>query len=205
MKKLFVFLFIWIWLIPAPAQVISDKELSSLVEIVKLLRNPSEENFNKALDLLKADGSWISMSETGKLQNSECKPNNRIPGFKLNRILNAAEKERKYVSTKTDMLNGEDSRYNYSLFERSLKKGKSATYHLKKRDGKQTIVLVPYVKKKGSLSVLIDGKKPTTTESEDGTVTCTFYATGMEFSLNVANKSGSVLPFVILNYNSRKK
>lgn len=184
---------------------IKDKELASLVEVVKGLRHSTEASYKKALQALTADDHWVTMSETGNLQKTECKPQAKTPSFKLNRILYAAEKERKYVSTKTEMLNGEDRRYNYSLFERILKKGKSATYHLKKRNGKQTIVLVPHVAKKGSLGVLIDGKKPTTTEDEDGTLTCTFNATGKEFALTITNKSGSALSFVILNHNSRKK
>ena len=184
---------------------IKDKELASLVEVVNMLRPSTEASFNKAKQALMADDKWVTMSETGDLQDAECKPQDKTPSFKLNRILCAAEKERKYVSTKTDMLNGEDSRYNYSLYERTLKKGKSATYRLKKREGRQTFVLVPFEKKKGSLQVLINGKKPTTTEGEDGTVMCTFNATGKELVLTVTNKSGAALPFIILNHNSRKK
>lgn len=189
----------------AQSAVVEDKELARLVDVVKMLRNADEANFNKAQEVLKADQLWVAMSETGGLQETECKPSEKMPTFKLNRILYAAEKARKYVSAKSEMLNGEDSRYDYSLFERSLKKGKSATYRLKKRVGKQTFVLIPYVKKKGSLSVMIAGKKPATVECEDGTVVCTFNATGKELAMTVTNKSGAALPFVILNHNSRKK
>ncbi len=184
---------------------IEDKELASLVDMVKMLRNPTESNFNQVKKLLKADERWTPMNETGKLQSTECKASEGIPGFKLNRIMYSVTKEQKRVSTPGSMLNGEDSRYNYSLYERSLKKGKSATYKLRKRDGKQTFVLVPYVGKKGSLSVLVDGKKRVTTEQEDGTLVCSFDSTGKEISLSVTNRSGAALSFVIINHNSRKK
>lgn len=184
---------------------IEDKELASLVEMVKILRNPTESNYNQVKKLLKADERWTSMNETGKLQSTECKASEGITGFKLNRILYSVVKEQKRVSTPGSMLSGEDSRYNYSLYERSLKKGKSATYKLRKRYGKQTFVLVPYVEKKGSLSVFVDGKKPVTIEQEDGTLVCSFDSTGKEISLSVTNKSGAALSFVIINHNSRKK
>lgn len=182
-----------------------DKELSALVDVVKILRYPSESNFNKAAKLLKADEKWTPMNETGKIKATECKASENIQTFKLNRILTSVMKEQKRVSTTGTMLNGEDSRYKYSLYERSLKKGKSATYKLKKRYGKQTFVLVPFTKNEGSLGVLVDGKKPITTEQEDGTLICSFDSSGKEISLTVTNKSGVALSFVLLNHNSRKE
>lgn len=184
---------------------IEDKELESLVKVSKMLRNQSKANYNKAKLILKADEKWTPMNETGDLQATECKPTEMTSTFKLNRLLNRITKEKKRVSTNGSMLNGEDSRYHYSLYERSLKKGMSATYQLRNRSGKQTLVLVPFVKKKGSLSILVDGEKPNITEDADGTVICTFNATGNEISITVTNKSGAALPFVLLNHNSRKK
>lgn len=184
---------------------IEDKELESLVKVSKMLRNQSKANYNKAKLLLKADEKWTPMNETGDLQATECKPSEMTSTFKLNRLLNRITKEKKRVSTNGTMLNGEDSRYHYSLYERSLKKGMSATYQLRNRSGKQTLVLVPFVKKKGSLSIFVDGEKPNITEDADGTVICTFNAAGNEISITVTNKSGAALPFVILNHNSRKK
>ena len=189
----------------AQSMCIEDKELASLTDMVKILRNPTESNFTKVKKLLEVDEKWTPMNETGVLKATECKPSDKIPTFKLNRILTTVAKKQKRVSTTGSMLNGEDSRYNYSLYERSLKKGKSATYNLKNRLGKQTFVLVPYENKKGSLSVLVDGKKPRTIEQEDGTLICSFDSTGKEISLSVTNKSGASLSFVLLNHNSRKK
>lgn len=203
-----VFALIWLASITGSAQKlkIEDKELASLVEVVELLRVPSEANFNKAKQLLAADDKWTPMSETGKLQDTECKPSDKAPGFKLNRLLTSVGKERKYVATPGSMLNGEDERFRYSLYERSLKRGKAATYKLKKRYGKQTLVLVPFVRKKGCLTVMVDGKKTTCTEDTDGSLLCTFsYMTQKELVLTVANNSGKALSFVIINHNSRQK
>lgn len=206
MKKNILFLMCMIAQVcAAQSLVIKDKELASLVDVVKTLRNPSKDYFNQATQKLQADDKWTSMNETGDLQPTECKPSEKIPSFKLNRILTNVAKTQKRVSTTGTMLNGEDARYNYSLYERSLKKGKSATYMLRKRSGKQTFVLVPYIKKRGRLSVLVNGKVPVTTEQEDGTVLCSFDSQEKDISLTVVNKSGSALSFVILNHNSREK
>lgn len=182
-----------------------DNELASLVEIVKILRVPSQANFSKVKQLLKADEKWTPMNETGKLQVTECKPSEKTPSFRLNRLLTSIANEKKRVITTGTMLNGEDSRYNYSLYERSLKKGKSATYKLRNRSGKQTLVIVPFIKMKGSLTILVDGKKPSITEDQDGTVVCTFNSSEKEISFTVTNNSGAALSFVLLNHNSRKK
>ena len=206
MNKIYLIACVLCWVVSSYAQDVKmDKELSSLVDVVKILRNPSESNYNKATKLLKADEKWTPMNETGDLKATECKASENTATFKLNRILTSVMKEQKRVSTTGTMLNGEDSRYNYSLYERSLKKGKSATYKLKNRCGTQTFVLVPYTKRKGGLSILVDGKKPAMTEQEDGTLICSFYSSGKEISLAVTNKSGTALSFVLLNHNSRKK
>lgn len=203
MKKLVLLCLVFCAMTAFAQKVEMDKELTSLVDAVKILRTPGEGSYNRAKQLLMADTKWTPMNETGDLQPTECRPS-ETPGFKLNRMMTSIGKERKHVVTKSDMLNGEDARYSYSLYERSLKKGKSATYSLKNRKGKQTIVLVPYSEKKGSLTLKVNGKKPTVAEQEDGTLVCAFNATGKELSLSVSNQSGAPLSFVILNYNSRK-
>ena len=83
-----------------------DKELTSLVDAVKILRTPGEGSYNKAKQLLMADTKWTPMNETGDLQPTECRPS-ETPGFKLNRMMTSIGKERKHVVTKSDMLNGE--------------------------------------------------------------------------------------------------
>lgn len=185
---------------------IVNHELAALVDVVRLLRIQNQENFDKAAKYLKEDRLWTAMSETGKLQDTECKPADKVPGFKLNRILSGVSRERKYVSAKGEMLNGEDGRYDYSLYERSLKKKRKATYTLKKRSGKQTFVVVPFFAQKGSLAVSINGKKLSSTqEDKDGTIICSFVPSGQNISVTIANKSNNHLSFVVINHNSRKK
>lgn len=189
----------------AQNNVIQDQELASLVDVVKLLRVQNEKNYNEATKILKADNKWTPMNETGKLKDTECKPSKKTPNFKLNRILTSVARERKYISAKGEMLNGEDERYHYSLYERSLKKKSEATYRLRNRSGKQVFVIVPFNKQKGSLSVMVNGENLSSTkEAEDGTLICNFIANGSEIYLTVKNLSTNPLAFVIINHNSRK-
>lgn len=185
---------------------IQDKELASLVGVAKMLRVQNEANFEKAKQILKADDKWTPMSETGDVRDTECKPVDKALGFKLNRILTSVARERKYVSTKGEMLNGEDERYNYSLYERSLKKKSEATYTLKNRHGKQTIIIVPFNAQKGNLTVRINGKRLSSAkELDDGIIICGFSVKNKDITLTVSNKSTEPLSFVIINHNSRKK
>ena len=120
----------------AVAQHIVDEELQSLVAVVKMLRNSNENAFNQVSQLLASDEKWTPMSELGVRQSTECLPVDRVAGFKLNRILSKVEGNRKFVYTHGDMLNGEDERYNYSLYERSVKAGQKVSYRLKLNTGK---------------------------------------------------------------------
>lgn len=190
---------------------IEDKELTVLVDVVGMLRKSTEEGFNKASRILSDDVKWIPMYETGRVREDlECKASEKVPGFKLNRILTKAYESRKYVSTHGDMVNGEDARYDYSLYERTIKPMAQVDYHLTGREGKQVFIVIPYNRsalleatircagKKWSGKVIDDGtsiiKWETDTPSGD-----------MEFVLSVTNGSDSPQSFVIINHNTRRK
>lgn len=195
------------------AQSINDKELQSLIGVVKMLRVSDEPTFNKATRILVADTKWTSMSELGIKQKSECFPVDKVPGFKLNRILSKAEGSRKYVYTHGDMLNGEDERYNYSLYERSVKAGQEVTYKMKGREGAQVFVLVPFMEEASQLSgyiTLDDGRQIMfETEKQDKGILVAYCESSMltrDKLFSVTVKNGSLLnqSFVIINHNTRK-
>lgn len=206
--KLIILLSTVVLICTAQDSNLRDKELLSLMDLVKTLRSGNEKAYNKAVAALRADKNWTTMNETGNLQKSECRPSDNVPGFKLNRILVNAERNRKHVSTHGDMLNGEDSRFHYSLYERSLKKGGKATYTLRGRSGVQTFILVPFLPQKGCLTATINGKVYKQDQS-DGTMICpvssNMIKSDEKVTITVENKSGGPLAFAIINHNSRKK
>lgn len=191
--------------------VSDDRELAALVDIVKMLRESNETNFRKATDILTSDMKWTPMDETGAVRDGvECKASENVPRFKLNRILSRVDGSRKYVSTHGDMVNGEDTRYDYSLYERALKPKAKVEYALKGREGRQTFIVVPYnTTAKLDVSIVINGKKIVGQSDADGTVVVNvdknLPVKTDKLNLSVTNRTNAPQSFVIINHNTRKK
>lgn len=206
MKRILLLLVSVVWCSVIFAAPPDDKELALLVDVVKMLRSALETDYAKASQILSFDVRWTPMNETGAVRPQECKPSDKVAGFKLNRILSKADRGRKYVSTHGDMINGEDARYDYSLYERALKAKSKAEYVLKGRKGKQTFVIIPYqASAVRQLAVKATGQSvQTSRDDKDGLITVTCVASGNEVKLTVENRSSQPQSFVILNHNSRK-
>ena len=210
MKKILSFIVVLAFGVATPSFAQSDGELASLIEVVRMLRETNETNFTRAISILSADIKWTPMNETGAVRPQECRPADKVKGFRLNRILSKAESNRKYVSTHGDMVNGENASFDYSLYERTLKAHSKAEYRLRGRLGRQTFVVVPYhIDAVSSFSVSVSGKKTSTVvDSQKGTISISFNADKSKddaLVLVVGNNSSVPQPFVIINHNSRKQ
>lgn len=213
MKKLFIILFAALCATTSMAQqarpqtAIEDKELSFLVDVVRMLRTSSMANYNKALEKLKGDRQWTQMDETNVERPGRCLVG-RDASFRLNVIMKKVDEARQYVATQGNMLNGEDERYNYSLFELAVEAGKSVSFVLKKRSGRQTFVVVPFHKKDAKLEASVSLRHTQTTQA-DGTIV--FHCEGTDLgadgamAITITNRSGKDQAFVLLNHNSRKQ
>ena len=187
------------------AQEFKDKELASLVNVVKMLRAQNEATYNKALQILKSDQKWTSMNETGALQPNECQHSDKVSKFKLNGLLTKVERGRKYVTTHGDMLNGEDERYNYSLFERTVKAGKTVSFKLKGREGRQAFVIVPFANDKSVLTCSSSiGKFVWSSEAFIAEIDMLLVKEQI-ITLKIKNETKENQAFVILNHNTRKQ
>lgn len=192
------------------AQGIDDRELHRLVEEVRLLRSADESVYEDVFRRMEADLSWTPMNETGPLQSSECPPSDRIGRFRLNRILSRADAGRKYVSAHGNMLNGEDARYNYSLYERSVKGNAEVSYRFKGREGNQTFVLVPFEPGNALSAVVeVEGMEPVPF-TVDGDVLVAEFSSGelsrdRVLTITVTNGSPAGLSFVLLNHNAGRR
>ena len=142
------------------------------------------------------------MDEVGIDKTVECKVSDRVPGFKLNSAMTNAENIERYQTTTGNHLNGADSRYNYSLIEKTLKAGKSASFSLPKRWGKQTLIIIPFSGENAKLSAsAVSGDQIfVTTPMGNGAIALK----GKPITLIVTNGSLSNISYVILNHNSRK-
>lgn len=193
------------------AQSAAEDDLASLVGIVKMLRTQNEANYGRAAQMLGGNACWTPMTEINRLQEGECRPADNVPGFKLNRLLSKVDADRKYVSTHGDMLNGEDERYNYSLYERAVKSGAEVIYTLQGREGEQVFVIVPFVGEKSGLSASleIEGYEPAAFSETDGTLRAECRSVRLtrdqKVRIVVKNGSDSDRSFVLINHNTRKR
>lgn len=184
-----------------------DAELNRLTDIVKSLQSGGEKAYNAAVQKLAANKNWTPMDEIGFDRNIECKASERVPGFKLNSVLTNAENKERYQTTTGNHINGADSRFNYSLFEKTLKPGKTAVFSLPERWGEQTIIILPYQGETAKVSAAASSgtNNFTVTSIGNGAVKLTGKAVkGQPLTLKVSNGSEGNISYVILNHNSRK-
>lgn len=181
-----------------------DAELNTLTDLVKSLKAGGEKAYKAAVAALAADKYWTPMDELGIVREAECKASERTPGFRLNSALTNAENKERYQTTTANHLNGADSRYAYSLFEKTLKAGASASYELPGRWGQQTFILIPY---SGGISadVSSDGVRFSSSPMGDGALRFSGNAVkDKPVKVEVRNSSSSNVSYVLINYNSRK-
>lgn len=182
-------------------------ELNFLTDIVKSLQKGGESAYKSAVAKLAKDKEWTPMDELGIAAGVECKASQRVPGFRLNSVLTNAENAQRYETTTGNHLNGADSRYNYSLFEKTLKAGAEVNYSLPGRWGDQTFIVIPF---SGN-----DSKLMGTIRCKGNDFQCTTLGHGiLRFSgsaikgqpveIKLKNGSENHISYVIINYNSRK-
>lgn len=191
---------------------IEDKEFSSLINAVKLLHNPNAENCNRAKQILMDDVKWTLMDELKDQNNAECILTRKMKRFNLTSIINGVLSERYgKADVPGHFLNGEDSRYNYSLIEKGIKAKKKAKYTFKGRVGKQDFVIIPCDPQSTKLSIKFS--KGTTTlktvqkKDSDGIIYLHIDSKlkGSEsITMEIENKSEGNVAIAILNHNTRK-
>ncbi len=203
MKKYILILFIAISIFSLKAQ---NDELTRLTDIVKSLQTGGERAYKDAIAALSTDKLWTPMDELGIDRSVECRASERVPGFRLNSALTNAESKERYQTSTGNHLNGADIRYNYSLFEKTLKANKSATFSLPQRWGEQVVIIIPF-NPQSKIEATANGGDNNfiATSSGNGSLKLTgSVVKGNPLNLTVTNKSGENISYVILNYNSRK-
>ena len=178
----------------------NDKELNSLVTMVKNLRQAGvaeqKQAFNNTFQSLVADTAWTPMNELRDKNGAECPHSDKsLPRFRLNRMLSKAEQVHQGVAVATNgFMNGQDPRFNYSLYEKSVMAGKRVSYTFSGREGRQVFVVVPY-------------KTSSSQRLSDGTLVleCTeSINTKTPLTLEISNEGSEGMAMVILNHNTRQ-
>lgn len=183
-----------------------DAELNKLAGLVTSLRTGGEKAYKQAVAQLSSDAKWTPMDELIYNSEAECKASDRVKGFKLNSILSNAENAKRLQTTTASHLNGADSRFNYSLIEKTIKAGKSATYILPQRWGKQVILVIPFTFKSPGLKAKATsaGKDMEIHPFSSGVRIEGNAKKGSPLKLTISNLGSDNISYVIINYNSRK-
>ncbi|MDE6277053.1 MAG: hypothetical protein K2M06_02995 [Muribaculaceae bacterium] len=205
MKRLAFVVCIIFSCIAASAQ---DATLTAMMDAVRSLKSGGQKAFEAAAEKLGADKSWTPMNELKAADpKAECRASDRVAGFRLNKLLAAAEQKRRFETSTGNMLNGENPHFNYSLYERGVKAGSTLEYTLKGRSGSQCIVIMPYdgLKSAGlDVSVSAGGKVMTKTIEKDAYIFTGSVAEGQTVKIRVANGTDKPRSLAIFNFNSRK-
>lgn len=183
--------------------VAQDAELNRLVDIVTSLKSGGVSAFDKAVKSLAGDDLWTQLDEAVD-RKAECPVSDVKERFGLNSALNNARSADRHQTSTGNHLNGADMRYNYSLYEKTLKAKSTATFNLAGRWGEQVVLIIPYDGAASCISATAnDGMM--VSDIGDGRIRITGSVNrGEALSLKVTNGSDANVSYVIINYNSRK-
>lgn len=129
----------------------------------------------------------------------------------INRLAGDVKNNKVVAYSQKTLLDGSDSRYRYSLFEKGIKAKQTAKYtELKGRSGDQIFLVVPY-KTTQQYTAIICGKKRIMPTYKDKNTGVSYFVVdakdcpdkGGSFIIQVENKEASNASFVFINYNSR--
>lgn len=205
--------------IPAFSQVSLDKQAETvtqkLLDAVLLLRNGDVNSWNTAQDELEKRLSQFTLMNELQDRSNDCPlVSSQVKTFGVNRIVMGLKKGQRVQMSGPELLDGADVRFNYSLFEKAIKKGCTATYSLSGRNGKQVFLIVPHSSRQVYTTELIreDGSQITPSGKDANGVTYYLIDTddgpkaGENLYLKITNKdSDNNASFVVINHNYRDK
>ena len=148
-KVVSVILFGLLAVVPAAAQSVldnlADSETAKLRDAVLLLRSNSRKNWDKAQNVLSSRINAITLMDELKDASNDCVlVGSQVQSLGVNRMINELKRGRRVQNTGKDLLDGADPRFKYSIYEKGVKKGRTATYTMTGRSGEQVFLIVPY-------------------------------------------------------------
>jgi hypothetical protein len=187
-----------------------EPKMQNLLKAVMLLRNKTPENIDKSQDVLSKQIKDFTLMDELKDNKNDCiiTGSNR---FCVNVIVNELKRGRRVQASDKEMLSGENPHFQYSLYEKGVKKNATSTYTLSGRSGQQCFVIVPYSRKQNySTELRIGSKAVSHPDRDENGITYYIISTkdgpkpGENITLKITNKDrDSDSSFVIINHNYR--
>lgn len=198
-----------LFLLPQSSMAQNDvpKAMATIVERCKLLRSPN--NQAKVSREFLYDTSWTLMDEIDVDKKGECTLKDKVSTFGINEMgYRIAKRQGGVTQAGGRFRNGQDSRYNYSFIEVTIKKGMSVNYQITGRHGIQQFAIVPYQNTTTfSTSVTQGNQSIGFAQTKDGVCYIKLKKAVKKddvFRLSIKNNSGKNMAFVIVNYNPWK-
>lgn len=203
--------------VPVAAQSVLDNpaetETAKLREAVLLLRSNNRNHWNKAHNILSTRINMITLMDELKDASNDCAlVGTQVQSLGINRMINELKRGRRVQNTGKDLLDGADSRFKYSIYEKGLKKGRTATYILTGRSGEQIFLIVPYKSTQNYSVELRIGEKCVIQPLQKDKDGITYYHISKsdgpriqeKLYLKISNKDQSEnAAFVVINHNYR--
>jgi hypothetical protein len=190
----------------------SEPQMQNLLNAVLLLRNKTPENIDKSQDILSKQIKEFTLMDELKDSKNDCivTGENR---FCVNVIVNELKRGRRVQASDKEMLSGENPHFQYSLYEKGVKKGATSTYTLHGRSGQQCFVIVPYSTNQSYNTELRIGAGAALRPDKDENG-ITYYVIdaksgpkpGENIILKISNRNGRTdASFVVINHNYRNE
>lgn len=199
----------------SPLSAKDETVTQKLIDAVLMLRNPDRKNWDAAQDELKKRITQLTLMNELQDKNNDCVLiNTQNKSFGVNRIVNELKKGKRVQYSGKGLLDGADLRFNYSIYEKGVKAGHTATYTMTGRWGQQVFVIVPYTASQPYSTELIkaDGTAISVTSKDAKGIT--YYCIdatngpreGEKLNLRISNKdTKNNASFVVINHNYRNK
>jgi hypothetical protein len=191
-----------------------EHELLQMRNAVLLLRNDNEKSWNKAQDELDKLKEIFTLMDELRDSKNDCKPiSSEVKRFGVNIIVSELKNGRRIQLSNRELLDGSDERFDFSMFEKCIKKNSTATYKMTGRYGKQVFLVIPYRSgNKYSCSLQFGERAPLKPDIIDKNGISYFFIDANEgpspeetTTLKITNKKNGNASFVIMNHNYREK
>lgn len=187
-----------------------DDVVEKICGYVGALRS-DPDGYEAVRDEMAGNMKWTMMSEFAdscSTTEALCGLRDRVKRTGINDIALQAEHKRGTVARSADLFcNGNDPKYNYSLYEVKVKAGQTVESRLSHRKGQQYFLIMPY---SSGLNVEItcrDSKVPCT-RHKDGSMSFTIRKPLQEsetIGIRIINRTDGHLSAVIINHNSHRQ
>lgn len=189
-----------------------DKNLDKLINDIRNLQNKGTRE--QAYSELKNNLSWTLMDELPTDKANECKITEKVSKFGINDVAWKIFTNRDGAYNDGGVFcNGADPRYDYSVYEKSLKGGSAVSYEVTKRNGKQIFAFFP-CRKASKFAYSVKVKRGETENEVDDTVVengITYFIINEALTasdiitITIQNNNNTGEAVAIANYNSKKR